>query len=347
MAPATSATADQAPDSPSNEWVGETADDWDKRSVTKSYHRMTAEEALKYVADLRRRKDGQRKDGQRKNRAKVDWEKLEDEEHRIIESRARLNQHSTRLKELDDLFWEWRNEPFGYKGKKKCFQHSEDTRKANVKPNICPGSPACSGVKNVGKNDDPAHDLNVYFMFFKKTGDEWKGVDYHKQRFQDYEHFPNQRISVHDALQDNDHNPFKPIPDDDGGPYLRYIHIPANHMGVSKDIFASASCKCANNNNYSTQWIEVCLPLNVCLKKVSLTLHFIQQAMARYHDEHGEKDRNKRVKTNHTLSREFWKGQLHGSGLGRNPIHATHMRPRCSVIPGGMSFLPLTYNVDR
>lgn len=55
--------------------------------------------------------------------------------------------------------------------------------------------------------------------------------------------------------------------------------------------------------------------------------------MARYHDEH-KMPPSKRVKTSHTLSREFWKGQLHGSGLGRNPIHATHMRPRCSVIPG-------------
>lgn len=59
-----------------------------------------------------------------------------------------------------------------------------------------------------------------------------------------------------------------------------------------------------------------------------------QQAMARYHDE-DDQDANRRVKTSHTLSRQFWKGQLHGSGLGRTPIHATHMRPRCSVIPGG------------
>lgn len=57
--------------------------------------------------------------------------------------------------------------------------------------------------------------------------------------------------------------------------------------------------------------------------------------MARYHDEH-EEIPEKRVKTNKTLSRQFWKGQLHGSGLGRHPIHATHMRSRCSIIPGGM-----------
>lgn len=56
--------------------------------------------------------------------------------------------------------------------------------------------------------------------------------------------------------------------------------------------------------------------------------------MARYHGEH-EKAPEERVKSKKTLSREFWKGQLHGSGLGRKPIHATHMRSRCSVIPRG------------
>lgn len=71
------------------------------------------------------------------------------------------------------------------------------------------------------------------------------------------------------------------------------------------------------------------------VETIYLTTDSEQQAMARYHDEH-EKDPNERVKTSQTLSREFWKGQLHGSGLGRTPIHATHMRPRCSVIPGGM-----------
>lgn len=68
---------------------------------------------------------------------------------------------------------------------------------------------------------------------------------------------------------------------------------------------------------------------------ISLMPHAGQQAMARYHGEHRQ-NVEKRVKTSQTLSREFWKGQLHGSGLGRTPIHATHMRPRCSVIPGGM-----------
>jgi len=31
------------------------------------------------------------------------------------------------------------------------------------------------------------------------------------------------------------------------------------------------------------------------------------------------------------LRREFWRGQVHGGSKG--PVHARHMRPRCSVIP--------------
>lgn len=75
--------------------------------------------------------------------------------------------------------------------------------------------------------------------------------------------------------------------------------------------------------------------LSYPVEPIYLISNFEQQAMARYHDEH-KQDVEKREKTSHTLSREFWKGQLHGSGVGRTPIHATHMRPRCSVIPGGM-----------
>lgn len=235
MAATTVPASGDAPRSPSHEWVGEDADEWDKRSITKSYHRMKAEEARIYVADLR-------KDLRKPNynpESKVQWEKLEDEEHSIMEARARLNKRSGpgsgQLKELERLFWEWRDEPHRRTGDSKPFKYPATRRNDHVKPDICPGPLGCKGVKNVEEDDDPAHDLNVYFMFFKKQGDEWKGEDYHKQRFPLYEHFPNQRITLHDALHDSEHNPFKPIYDDETGkPYLRYIHIPANHMGVSE-----------------------------------------------------------------------------------------------------------------
>ncbi|KAL2277074.1 hypothetical protein FJTKL_00213 [Diaporthe vaccinii] len=85
-------------------------------------------------------------------------------------------------------------------------------------------------------------------------------------------------------------------------------------MGVSEDVLACVVSAPANNHHGAVQWVE--------------------HAMARYHNEDGEGIVENRVKTNKTLSREFWKGQLHGSGPGRNPIHATHMRSRCSIIPG-------------
>ena len=56
--------------------------------------------------------------------------------------------------------------------------------------------------------------------------------------------------------------------------------------------------------------------------------------MARYHNE-TELKPDEREKANRTLSREFWRGQLHGNGLGKSPIHARHMRSRCSSIPLG------------
>lgn len=236
MPPTTSPTNDQAPDHTSVKYVGETADDWDERSITKSYHRMKAEDAIPYIATLK-------KESLVKHDAMVKLEKLEDEEHRIMESRERLKKSSSRsgqLKELEALFWQWRKEAdLCTDEDKKLRAHSSADRTALVKPTIGCRGPPCKGVRKVEEDDDPADDLNVYFMFFKKNGEEWKGEDYHEQRFPKYEHFPNQRISVHDALHDAVHNPFKPIRDEKTGkPYLRYIHIPANHMAVSGTDFA-------------------------------------------------------------------------------------------------------------
>ncbi|KAG6356053.1 hypothetical protein INS49_015438 [Diaporthe citri] len=205
-------------------------------------------------------------EGLRQKGATKELEKLEDDERRIMKTCARLSKNTSTKKLQKDLknsFQEWCNE---------------------------------MAAKEEGDDDDPAHDMKAYFIFFEKIGKDWKGKTKRDPGFPEYEEFPDQRISIHDALNSDTHNPFKPTHDETGNPYLRYIHIPANHTG----------------------WIE--------------------KAMARYHEE----DRDipeKRVKTNKTLSRQFWKGQLHGSGLGRNPIHATHMRSRCSVIPGEIQSL--------
>lgn len=43
------------------------------------------------------------------------------------------------------------------------------------------------------------------------------------------------------------------------------------------------------------------------------------------------------------LRREFWRGQLHGGRPGKGPVHARHMRSRCSLVPLGMKFLAALY----
>ncbi|KAI9150693.1 hypothetical protein HJFPF1_10469 [Paramyrothecium foliicola] len=69
------------------------------------------------------------------------------------------------------------------------------------------------------------------------------------------------------------------------------------------------------------------------------------QAMARYYGVcHVEPDDHKPISNmsdcERVLSREFWRGQMHGSG-GRAPVHARHMRSRCSVIPRSKEEAPI------
>jgi hypothetical protein len=68
--------------------------------------------------------------------------------------------------------------------------------------------------------------------------------------------------------------------------------------------------------------------------------------MARYYDEGSgnysdtQMPSKKSSRAEKLLSREYWRGQLHGgAGVGGNsiagPVHARHMRSRCSLIPLG------------
>jgi hypothetical protein len=62
--------------------------------------------------------------------------------------------------------------------------------------------------------------------------------------------------------------------------------------------------------------------------------------MARYYNQedgdHSDlKPPDKMTKAEKLLCREFWRGQLHGGDSGSAPIHARHMRSRCSIIPVG------------
>lgn len=217
----------QAADRPSKKPIGDTEDKWDTKSVTKTYYRMTVREAREYVEDLRA------------NDSKVPLEKLRDDEIRILRNRARLHKTMSTNKlqeELKRSFKEWCDE-VNAKIKGKNIGPFLAGRESLVKPNVCPE--LADKVWEVGDNEDPAHEINAYFMFFEKGDQEYKGKKYQGQGFPDYESFPDQRITVHEALYSDTHNPFLPILDDNGKPYLRYIHLPANHMGVSHHIFAS------------------------------------------------------------------------------------------------------------
>ncbi|KAH8803024.1 hypothetical protein F5884DRAFT_888135 [Xylogone sp. PMI_703] len=105
--------------------------------------------------------------------------------------------------------------------------------------------------------------------------------------------FPNQKMPMHDMLEGKKDNP---LSEKCGKDRLRYFHFPSNNM----------------------RWIE--------------------QAMARYYNEdpadHDDrKPLHQMSKAERLLCREFWRGQLHGSSTGKGPVHARHMRSRCSLVP--------------
>lgn len=218
-------TNGQAPEHTNVIRMAEEKDKWDRKGVTTTYHRMTALEARKYVEKLR--DDDSRE-------SKVQLEKLQDDENHIMKCRARLSQNSN-TKELQQklkvLYQSWRDEVNARNGDEEMGR-LRDKREDLVKPSICAERREDSA--KLTDDDDPAHDMKAYFMFFEKDGQAWKGKTLHDQGFPKYESFPNQRIPVYQALYSESHNPFTPTRDGEGKPHLRYIHIPANHMGVSE-----------------------------------------------------------------------------------------------------------------
>ncbi|KAK7409062.1 hypothetical protein QQX98_008766 [Neonectria punicea] len=114
--------------------------------------------------------------------------------------------------------------------------------------------------------------------------------------------FPNQKIMVNDILNATEENPLMSPCDKDT---IRWFHFPSNNM----------------------EWIE--------------------KAIAKYYCEEPKEfndfqpyDQVSRAEK--LLSREYWRGQMHGTGtkgpLGheasiKGPIHARHMRSRCLIVP--------------
>lgn len=191
-------------------YVGDKADNWDENSTTKTYYRMEAKDAAHHWDTL----------------TPYDKEKLESDERRIRQTKARLAQQPGNMELLDAVrrsFQEWRTEAVRSK-------RLEDTQDRLVKPQLI-SDPRLDVKSEI--EDNPAHDIKAGFMFFEKHGQNWKGATYHGQSFPANEKFPNQKLSVQEALYGEEHNPFPPQTDDMGAQYLRYIHLPANHMAVS------------------------------------------------------------------------------------------------------------------
>lgn len=191
----------------------EEKDMWDGKSITKSYHRVRFEGLPEYVKSLQ----------------EYDKEKLISDARRIQRSRECLSKTAKSKELFSDLaeaFKEWRSdaEERGVK-----FKHSSSDRAQYFK---------ALGFAGVSINNeaieeadrDAAHDFKTGVIFFEKCGGGWRKTSHHGNGFDKYEKFPNQKMTVHKALFDKDHNPFVETKDEQGRRHLKYIHLPANHM---------------------------------------------------------------------------------------------------------------------
>lgn len=277
----------------------EEKDVWDSKSITKSYHRLRFEELEGYV----------------KNLNDYDKEKLKTDARRIQRSRVCLE--NLDAKELflgcDTAFKDWRSDAEIKRDVK--FKYPLSARARGTKSlDFVEDSIDFNEVSEADR--DAAHDFNTGVLFFEKCGVGWRKATYHGNGFDEHEKFPNQKMTVHKALFDQNHNPFGVTKDKQERQYLKYIHLPSNHM----------------------EWVEVRYPYafrRSFLEYLSIDRFVVQQAIARYHGEDLEPDTRKRKMTNQTLAREFWRGQVHGAGLDKHPIHARHLRTRCLSIDLG------------
>lgn len=198
----------------------EREDKWDNHSVTKSYYRSRAEEMPEYIQKL----------------SIHDKEKLQADAERVRTTRDRLLRTKiTRdlLFDLGNSFDEWRSDA---EGRKVMFRYRSDERGHHVKNfELCPGDiELCEPIGSHGAHEgikDPALDYKAGVLFFERYGIGWKKATYHGYGFDKNEKFPNQKLTVYDALFDEDQNPFGNTIDEEGRQHLKYIHLPANHMG--------------------------------------------------------------------------------------------------------------------
>lgn len=193
----------------------EKQDEWDGGSITKRYHRLRVEEVPEFLARLK----------------KNEIEKLKVDARRVIWCRAKLaesDENKLLFKEVHGSFEEWRLE--AALRPEVQFKYAATERAEHCKePNFLPKDEIHVHGKAV-KDIDPGHDFKAGFLFFQKYKTGWKKATYHGHGFDKHERFPNQKISVNEALYSKEHNPFSETKDDDDRRHLKYIHLPANHM---------------------------------------------------------------------------------------------------------------------
>lgn len=193
----------------------EKQDEWDGGSITKRYHRLRVEDVPQFLQRLKEN----------------EVEKLRVDARRVIWCRAKLagsNENKLLFKEVHESFEKWRLE--AALRPEVQFKYAADERAEHCKePDFLPKDEIDVHSK-VMKDIDPGDDFKAGFLFFQKYKTGWKKATYHGHGFDKHEKFPNQKISVNEALYDKKHNPFSETKDDDGMRHLKYIHLPANHM---------------------------------------------------------------------------------------------------------------------
>ncbi|UKZ47530.1 hypothetical protein TrVGV298_001750 [Trichoderma virens] len=146
--------------------------------------------------------------------------------------------------------------------------------------------------------NEPVEEFKAGVMYFEKEDDKkWQGkqcadVDDGSSSGE----FPNQKLKMSYVLSNtpNSLNLFK-----SDEKKIKYFHFPANHM----------------------EWIETALE----------KYHNVNSNDGEPQDEDDQTMEATDFKSQ-LLSREYWRGQLHGAGIGKDLIHLRYMRPRCAHI---------------
>lgn len=226
--------------------IGESEDNWTKGSITKTYYRLTVREASEYYNGLspknqvKLQSDEKRvqKIRARLSRLEAKGRQDEDEKGQHKEKEVLEEHRKGHLQRLHDALRQWREEAWQKKDPNKRLKNPFGERGNGPEGNLFK-KPLCQDHgdnEGIDGNDNPSHELKTVVMFFEKSENGcWKGVTHHEQPFSEHEQFPGQKLTVHEALYGEKYNPFAPTYNKNRQQLLKYIHLPANHMGVSSN----------------------------------------------------------------------------------------------------------------